>query len=96
MPKNLGVATAIYTDQEYTRSIYHNTPVVSFNRDKIILNSGGWMTSTTKKRMNQVAEMFNLKYQVYQKDYNWYIDYKGQTFDFYDGFILSREGVNHE
>jgi len=93
MSKNLGVATAIYTDNEYTRVIYHNTPVVSYNQDKIILNSGGWMTATTKKRMNQVSDMFNLGYQVYQKDYSWYIDYKGQTFDFYDGFILSREGA---
>lgn len=89
MSKNLGVATAIYTDQEYTKVIYHDTPVVSFNRDKIILDTAYWWSNTTKKRMNQVSEMFNLGYYVYQKDNQWYVDYRDVTYQF------DMNGINH-
>jgi len=89
MSNNLGVATAIYTDQEYTRVIYHNTPVVSFNQEKIILDSNFWWTNTTKKRMNQVSDMFNLGFYVHQKNGQWYVDYQDKTYEF------DMNGVNH-
>ena len=54
---------------------YWATDVVKFDNDKIILNNGGWYTSTTKKRMNQVSKEFNLGFYVYQKNYDWFVDY---------------------
>ena len=61
------VHTSVYTEDGYTRVVYHSTCVVKFNQDKIILNSGGWYTQTTKNRMNQASSQYNLGYQVYQK-----------------------------
>ena len=63
---------------------YHDTPVVKkYANGEITLNTGGWLTPTTKRRMNQVSEAYNLGYKVYQKNYNWYVDYKGETIPFF-------------
>lgn len=40
----------------------------------IYLNNGGWMTATTKLRMNQfAAEFCDNAFSVYQKDREWYV-----------------------
>ena len=83
-----GVATKIFTDNGMTNVVYHKTAVVKFNHSKIVLNSGGWRTVTTKTRMNQTSNQFNLGYQVFQKDFEWYVDFKGQTLEFTDGMEL--------
>lgn len=86
------VATAILTTPEgQTQVIYHSTPVVSFNQKLIILNHGGWMTATTKTRMNQASVQFNLGYHVYQDGFEWWVIYKGNHLPFDDRTIeLSR------
>ena len=58
---------------------YHDTAVVSVTPDKIILDTGGWWTPTTKTRMNQTSHQFNLGYWVSQKNWEWYIQYNGQV-----------------
>ena len=77
---NIGThKTSIRTASNLTSVRYWETDVVKFDNDKIILNNGGWYTSTTKKRMNQVSEQFNLGFYVYQRNYNWFVDYNGKT-----------------
>ena len=62
---------------------YHSTPVVQFDTDYILLDTGGWETATTKLRMNQASNQFGLGYQVYQKDYRWYVVIpQGETVEF--------------
>ena len=86
--------TSIYhTDYGDTVVQYHNTQVVRFNDDEIILDSGGWQTVTTKLRMNQASNMFHLGFRVSQRQYEWFVDYFAQgrlTFTFRDGMILER------
>lgn len=53
--------------------VYHRTEVVKTTPKSIILNSGGWKTATTKKRMNQASNQFGLGYNVYQKKGKWYV-----------------------
>jgi len=65
--------TKIYREGEYTKVKYHNTDVVSFNDKEIILKTGGYKTNTTKTRMNQTSRQFNLGFNVYQKDFEWYV-----------------------
>ena len=85
--------TAIYSDNGTTKVILYSTKIVEWNhnRDSIILNNGGWMTATTKRRMNQVAEQFDLGFTVYQKDFEWYVVLNGQTLPFENGMELRRE-----
>jgi len=83
--------TTISTDDEFTRVVYHSTAVVKFNHQKVILNSGGWLTATTKARMNQTSNQFNLGFTVYQKDFEWFVVLpNGETVDFYDGIEFNR------
>lgn len=60
--------------------IYHQTEVVRANSKNIILNTGGWFTNTTKTRMNQTSNQFNLGFKIYQKNFDWFVDYKNKTY----------------
>lgn len=84
------VATTVKNINEYTVVTYHQTDVVKFNENEIILDSGGWLTQTTKNRMNQTSWQFGLEFSVYQRNKKWFVDYKGDTLDFYDGITLKR------
>jgi len=87
--------TNIFEDENFTYVIYHSTAVVKYDFDKIILNTGGWRTSTTKTRMNQSSNQFNLGFQVYQKDFDWFVDYCGKTYNFdEDELIIKRRNTN--
>lgn len=72
--------------------MYHDTPVVTFDDDHIILNSGGWKTATTKTRLNQASSQFNLGYYIYQKNWQWFVLYDNKEFPFVDGMTLERKG----
>lgn len=85
---NRKVATAVYNNGDYTIVEYHRTEVVKFNRDEIVLNSRGWRTKTTKARMNQASNQFNLGFKVFQEKKVWYVDFNGDTLEFYDGITL--------
>jgi hypothetical protein len=75
-------ATSVYTHEDTTYVKYHYTNVVSFNRDEIKLNTGGYFTNTTKTRMNQTSNQFGLGFRVYQKNFDWFAEYDGKTFEF--------------
>jgi len=82
--------TSIVNDNNILMVCYHNTPVVKITDDEIILNSGGWLTATTKRRMNQASLQYNLGFAVYQVNFSWYVDYKGDTIPFEDGLTLKK------
>lgn len=82
--------STIITTNNTTNCTYHRTTVVSFNYESITLNSNNYLTFTAKKRMNQFSKMFNLGFSVFQKDYKWFVEFKGQIIPFYDGIKLDR------
>jgi hypothetical protein len=83
--------TAIFTANGMTHVRYHQTSVVSFDSTKIKLDTGGWKTHTTKLRMNQASNQYGLGYRVYQKDFEWYADFKGREIPFDgNGLVLKR------
>ena len=90
MNKIGSTATNIRTENGETIVRYHSTDVVRFTAKKIVLNSGGWFTSTTKNRMNQTARQFDLGYGIYQLKGNWYVSFKGKTLGFENGITLNR------
>jgi len=71
--------TTIKHEGEATAIRYHYTDVVTFDNNTITLNHGGWTSVTTKKRMNQVSIEYGLGFRVYQKNFNWFVKYKGKT-----------------
>ena len=62
--------------------VYHWTEIVRTTPTEIHLDTNGWWTNTTKTRMNQTSNQFRLGFTVYQKNYEWYIEYKGKTIHF--------------
>lgn len=97
-------ATYITNYENLTRITLYNTEVVSFNDDIIILNSGGWTTVTTKRRINQASEEFSLGIGIQQTKGQWLIMLKNPKYTtegnepywlderipFVDGIILHR------
>ena len=58
----------------------HYTDIVTYHRDgRIIVNTGGHRTATTKHRLNGLTNV-----GVYQKDYKWYLS-DGNATPFFDG-----------
>ena len=82
--------TSILSTNGLTSIILHGTEVVRYDERKIILNSGGWQTVTTKARMNQTSNERALGYQVYSKKGSWVVLFKGVELAFSDDMILVR------
>ena len=66
--------TTIVDDNGLIKMSYHRTQVVSIDprTNGVHLQTGGWDTVTTRKRMNQMARYYGLAFGVYRD--------KGQTF----------------
>lgn len=84
-------ATAVYGENGYTCVRYHQTVVIKFNDKSIILNSGGWRSNTTKTRINQASNQFDLGVHVYQDNFQWLVLYNGVRHEFEDGMRLLRK-----
>lgn len=71
--------------------VYADTLIVDKAGNNITLDSGGWQTVTTKRKMNQAARQFALGYSVYQRNYKWFVDLPtGETVPFEDGMTFNR------
>lgn len=66
----------------------HSTVVVVFDDSgHIILNTGGYRTTTTKDRLNRVARAHG--YSVFAKDFDWFVQKRGEEpIPFEDGFTI--------
>jgi len=84
-------ATSVKVVDRMVTVTYHSTDVciVDLDKDQVYLNSGGWYTTTTKVRMNQTMNVYGVPYQVYQKDYEWFVaDQDGNSVPFQDHMVL--------
>ena len=84
--------TLITQKDDATMVWYHSTMFVYFDKEDILLDTGGWKTYTTKLRMNQTSNQFGLGYYVFQRDHQWYVDYQGEIRPFINGSILLKRG----
>ena len=83
--------TSINHDKHgFTNVVYFNTTVVSFNNEVIFLDSGRYLTKSTKDRMNQTSSEYNLGYHVFQQRGNWFVSFGNYVHEFEDGMCLYR------
>ena len=61
---------------------YQTTNIVEFNAERVHLDTGGWQSVTTKRKMNQAANQFDLGYSVTQVNHVWWIWTKAGRFRF--------------
>jgi len=77
-----GVATKVTHTATGLFVRYHDTDVVTVKNGEVALNTGGWKTVTTKRRMNQASNQFGLNYHVFQEDNEWYVMWNGIVYPF--------------
>ena len=83
--------TVSYNDSSNCSSVYlhgHQIATLDHNTNAIKLSSCGYETVTTKSRLNAILEEVKYGCKVFQKNFNWFVSYNGQTRNFWDGMIL--------
>ena len=65
----------------------HNTDIITFDNNKVIIDSGGWQTHTTKSRLNDYLRSFG--YHIEQKNYKWMLVNGDERVPFEDGMIIT-------
>ena len=70
--------------------VLHRTAIATYdhNTNALKLNSGGYTTNTTKSRLNAILQGIIGCASVYQKNWNWFLNYNNVTHNFNDGMIL--------
>ena len=66
----------------------HQIATVDHATNAVKISSCGWTTNTTKSRLNAILSEVKYGCSVFQKQWNWYVSFRGQTQDFIDGMIL--------
>ena len=66
----------------------HQIAAVDHNLKAVKLSSCGYTTVTTKSRLNAILEEVKYGCRVFQKNFDWFVNYNGQTASFWDGMIL--------
>ena len=83
MNKLSSYRTTFETDGERGSVTYVNTRIVAWDGDNVTLNSGGWQTATTKRKMAQAANQFGLGFTVAQRNGEWFVIRLGRSPDGY-------------
>lgn len=96
--KPYGHRTRIFIDPDGSYKVrYHATFVVEYNAktSTYTLNSGGWLTRTTKDRINRKLPV---GYYIQQRNFEWYLVTPHGTYDFKDHMQVntSKEVVTYE
>ena len=75
--------------------VLHRTAIAVYdhNTQALKLNTGGWYSVTTKSRLNAILDQLITGARVFQRDFNWYLNYTNQTVDFCVGMVLSQGEV---
>ena len=73
----------------------HNNRIATYDykNEALKLSSCGWQSVTTKSRLNAILQGLIAGASVYQKQFDWFLNYNNQTVDFNDGMILSNGEV---
>jgi len=73
----------------YFAVVLHRTEVVKIYRDgTYVLSSGGWLTLTTRKRINKYSPAF-----IWQKNFTWFLaSYLDEKTEFFDGVRVDSTG----
>ena len=66
----------------------HMIATYDHNLKAIKISSCGWETPTTKSRLNAILQEVKYGCSVFQKNFDWFVSYRDEVKDFFDGMIL--------
>lgn len=91
-PLKKKLATKIIETHGVTTIKFYATDIVAIfhqHNNKTRLNSGGYRTATTKRRMNEVSKEYNLGFHVSQKSKKWFVRlFDGRTVEYFENMII--------
>ena len=85
---SMTATSQVFHDSGEVGFVYHETEILTkLPGGRIRLNSGGFETPTTKKRINSFLP---LGWQVIQRNFKWYVRTPaGEDIPFVDGLVLN-------
>ena len=66
----------------------HNIATYDHATAALKISSCGWETVTTKSRLNAILQEVKTGCSVFQKKFEWFVSFRGEVKDFFDGMIL--------
>ena len=81
--------TKVYEGMNYNVIKFYNTEIVKFTPHFIALNTGGYDRKVTIKRLNQISELYELSYHVFNEN-GLKVRYFNQVIPFVDGMAFDR------
>ena len=82
--------TKVYRDELRSQVWLYDTCIVEVTPSHIMLRTGGWLTSTTITRMNQVSHEWGLGYSASRRGGEFSVRFKGQDIIGGDTIVLER------
>lgn len=65
---------------------YYQTDIVKIGNNTVTLDSGGYKTSSTRKNINRILDVYKVPFHVFQHEKEWkLVDRNGLFFPFEDG-----------
>lgn len=77
----------IRRDDEEIALRLHATDILTFCPDRVIYNTGGWETVTTKARLNAWGPLY-----IFQRDWEWFTTIDGEVVPFEDYTTVGYDG----
>ena len=83
--------TSVIENQGLVVVRYHETDIMKHdkNAETIQLNNGGWLTDTTRRRINQYMSENNIDIQIVQKNFEWIVYSKGEKIPFENKMVIN-------
>jgi hypothetical protein len=84
--------TKVFTEGGKVKLQLYDTVVLSWDpaANTVELNSDGFITATTKRRINEALQLLGFNASIYQKAGKWYVDKQGQEpIEFVDGLSVA-------
>tara|TARA_B100000519_G_C14050959_1_gene347366 strand:- start:25 stop:372 length:348 start_codon:yes stop_codon:yes gene_type:complete len=83
-----------FNDATNCSNVYlHGHQIATFdhNTNAVKLSSCGYETVTTKSRLNALLYEVKFGCKVYQKNWDWFVNFNNETTAFFDGIVLFDE-----
>ena len=85
---NTQVSYNDFTNCSQVRLHGHLIAHFDHNLKALKIDSCGWQSVTTKSRLNAILDEVKYGAKVFQKNWDWFVSFNGQTTSFWDGMIL--------
>ena len=86
--KRLSSKAFIFSSDKNIAIIYVNTIVFLKIGKRIVLDTAGWYSETSKNWINHGFSLIGKNYNMHRKNWIWYIDIDGKDIEFFDEMTI--------